>query len=47
LGFIGISGLEGIRLPGASGHKELMLNQIASIKWLNEAKTKNTGVFNG
>eukprot|EP00873_Tetraselmis_striata_P014502 jgi/Tetstr1/434766/TSEL_023817.t1 len=33
MGAVGISGLEGVRLPGSSGFKELGLNQVAAIKW--------------
>jgi len=45
LGGVGISGLEGVALPGHSGLRELGLNQMAAIKFFMDGSLKTTGVY--
>ncbi len=45
VGVAGISGLEGIGLPGKFGANELGYNQIAGVKWLVDNASRSSPLF--
>ena len=45
IGAAGISGLEGVGLPGKFGANELGYNQIAAVKWFVDNASRSSPLF--